>query len=669
MLRRLRVCAGVACLWPVLCGVGPAQAAELESRLSHLLDRVARHQLPDASPLTLILETDALPPGLARLIEAQGGQLRFHSGRRHQLEIPAGALARLLALLPASVTARLPFPHEPLAVTSQGVAIQGADDFHALGIDGSGVKIGIIDLGFGSLAASQASGDLPVSLAITDYTGTGNGGTSHGTQVAEIVHDMAPGAQLYLAKVSTDLELQQAVDDLLAAGVQVINHSVAWYGAAFYDGTGPLCGITDTAEQGGVLWVNAAGNSRNKHWLGSFSDADGDLRHEFAPGQNWNSLTLNAGQSVTLVLNWDAYPVTSIDYNLYLYDGNPDGGGSLVASSTNRQRGTGSSLPYEAIDYTAPAAATYYVVVTRRNSATASVPLTLFSLGPNLDTRTQASSLVQPADCASAVAVGAVNLADGAEGFSSEGPTTDGRAKPEIAASNRTLTSLSSAFTGTSGASPHVAGGAGLLLAQNPGWSVASLRAALTGTAQDVATTGFDYRTGYGRLSLDADGDGSNHDTDNCPLVANASQADLDGDGLGDACDSDRDGDGLANADEAAYGADPDVADTDGDGLNDGSEVYQYATSPASADTDGDGLSDGDEVLVYGTSPLQSNLADVAPRGAPDGVVNTADALVVLRLGEGLIAPTPFEAIVADVNQDGLVDVRDALALMRNLGY
>lgn len=45
----------------------------------------------------------------------------------------------------------------------------------------------------------------------------------------------------------------------------------------------------------------------------------------------------------------------------------------------------------------------------------------------------------------------------------------------------------------------------------------------------------------------DADGDGVTNASDNCPSNGNADQANMDGDSLGDVCDSDRDGDGIAN--------------------------------------------------------------------------------------------------------------------------
>ena len=63
----------------------------------------------------------------------------------------------------------------------------------------------------------------------------------------------------------------------------------------------------------------------------------------------------------------------------------------------------------------------------------------------------------------------------------------------------------------------------------------------------------------------------------------------------------DSDGDGLSDADEAALGSNPLVADTDGDGLSDFDEVLM-GLSPITSDTDGDLLSDADE-LNGGTDP------------------------------------------------------------------
>jgi hypothetical protein len=74
-------------------------------------------------------------------------------------------------------------------------------------------------------------------------------------------------------------------------------------------------------------------------------------------------------------------------------------------------------------------------------------------------------------------------------------------------------------------------------------------------------------------LPPDLDGDGISDATDNCPGDSNADQADLDGDNIGNVCDSDADGDGLTTEQETTYSTDPLNPDTDGDGSNDGDEV------------------------------------------------------------------------------------------------
>lgn len=89
---------------------------------------------------------------------------------------------------------------------------------------------------------------------------------------------------------------------------------------------------------------------------------------------------------------------------------------------------------------------------------------------------------------------------------------------------------------------------------------------------------------------FDDDFDGVYNSMDNCPQIANANQADFDGDGLGDVCDLDDDGDGLPDSYEIANGLDPRNpfdrdADKDMDGFSNFDEFY-YGSNPSIANTD-----------------------------------------------------------------------------------
>ena len=179
----------------------------------------------------------------------------------------------------------------------------------------AGVKIAVIDLGFKGLSASQARGDLPYSVISRDFTGSGiETGYYHGTAVAEIVHEVAPDATLYLIKIGNEVDLDNAVSYCISEGVDIINHSLGWYNTNFYDGTGTICEIARRATSAGILWVQAAGNDALKHWEGNFSDgnSDGFLDTEL-------TFSASAGDAIILYLTWDAWPQTSDDYDLYLY--------------------------------------------------------------------------------------------------------------------------------------------------------------------------------------------------------------------------------------------------------------------------------------------------------------------------------------------------------------
>jgi uncharacterized repeat protein (TIGR03806 family) len=181
--------------------------------------------------------------------------------------------------------------------------------------------------------------------------------------------------------------------------------------------------------------------------------------------------------------------------------------------------------------------------------------------------------------------------------------------------------------------------GAKLLLPGDPARSVLSLRARLVGPGQmpPLARALVDAN---GTAALDAwirsfpscagpdgDGDGRVDALDNCPLAANAGQADGDGDGIGDACETacrnglDDDGDGAADypldpgcASASAPKEDPacdDRADNDGDGRVDGPLDIGCAGASAARedppcadrlDNDGDGRVDFDGGRWFGAA-------------------------------------------------------------------
>jgi hypothetical protein len=112
--------------------------------------------------------------------------------------------------------------------------------------------------------------------------------------------------------------------------------------------------------------------------------------------------------------------------------------------------------------------------------------------------------MLTPADADSMISVGALDANDSIAGFSSRGPTSDGRIKPEICAPGIGvhLADVGGGFyggTGTSFATPLVAGSCALIMQAHPEASAQEIRRAIltTGSRSTVPDTAY----GWGRLN------------------------------------------------------------------------------------------------------------------------------------------------------------------------
>lgn len=413
---------------------------------------------------------------------------------------------------------RVPYVAKPASVISEGVSLIGALDYQRLGLQGNGVKIAIIDLGFEGLAEAFANGELPAHIEQYDLTNTGMGGIAHGMAVAEIVHDVAPGATLLLLKVANEVQLGQAVEQALRQGAKIINHSVVWFNTEFGDGTGGVSQVAAQAVARGVVWVNAAGNTAVQHWKGPYRDRDDDSWVEFDQfGSESLSLQADSGEFIEVFMNWDAWPQTAYDYDVFItYDANNNGladVGEPFTASADPQRGF--DPPLEDASMFAPFAGQYLITVWYKGTA-APPPLEIFTGGQTLRTPVRQGSVLAPATAAGVLAVGAVNRADWGSGqvqsFSAQGPTSDGRIKPDVVApddvSNFTASrfpmqfGVDGRFVGTSASAPHVSGAIALLFEETPGMTAAQAFQKITRNALPLPPATPNNINGFGKVHI-----------------------------------------------------------------------------------------------------------------------------------------------------------------------
>ncbi|HEX2133284.1 MAG TPA: S8 family serine peptidase [Actinophytocola sp.] len=449
-------------------------------------------------------------------------------------------------------------------ITSTGDRTHNADTVREeIGVTGVGVKICALSDGIDSLATSQAAGELPAVDVLPTQAGAGD----EGTAMLEIIHDVAPNAELGFATAfNGDASFADNIRALrFELDCDIIVDDILYFKESPFQDWIIAQAVNDVVEDG-ALYFSSAGNEGNTvdgtaaHWEGDYVNSGrvigkyAGYAHDFDPSENTQVLQPISDASsagVPVLLNWsDPLGASGNDYDLYMLDSQ----GNVVAGSQDYQ--TGTQDPYERVDTPIFGGSGLRLAIVKFNGEDRYLSLSALR-GRFADTSGELKAFNTPGvTFGHSAARGAFSVAaapadeplpfdlepgdpanprgpfpdafgadTALERFTSDGPrrifyeedgtpitpgdvsSTGGevRQKPDITAADGVMTSVQGfdPFFGTSAAAPHAAAIAGLVLSGNPGIDPAEVREALTRTAIDIAEPGVDGRSGHGVILAD----------------------------------------------------------------------------------------------------------------------------------------------------------------------
>ena len=457
------------------------------------------------------------------------------------------------------------------SVTTQGDVAQKSDIVRSsFGVDGTGVTVGIISDSYNTLGGESAgiqSGDLPGTGNPNGFTAPVNvlddlpvnQGTDEGRAMAEIVHDIAPGAELAFHPGLVPVpEFAEGVLELQAAGCDVIVDDVYLVATPFFQ-DGLIEQAIGEVIDDGVTYVSISNNYDTRSYESEFRpggiyDIPGFgsyLAHDFDPGAGedvFQKISIGTGQTLgasIISFQWDdpfassceGCPGADTDLDIFIFYSDLTFGstiyGAVAFSATNNNIG-GDAL--EIIAEVPVIPGQYHIFIGKSLDAPGPNPNPGFikyidvPFGNSRDEYdTQSPTVVGHNTAPGSITVGASDYRTVSdteatiESFSSLGGTptffdplgnritTVVRNKPEIVAPDNVNTSFFPAsgvdpdgdgfpnFAGSSAASPHVAGVVALMLEKSNFTSTPEqIKQALISTTIDMddpATPNFD--TGF----------------------------------------------------------------------------------------------------------------------------------------------------------------------------
>ncbi len=277
------------------------------------------------------------------------------------------------------------------SVISEGVEALGIDLLQArYPVSGDGITVGIISDSFAASARARTSfdddvltGDLPdVALeSIVLFEGP-TGGRDEGRAMAQIIHDIAPDADLlFHASGDSEDSLKTALRTLADQGADLIVEDVLVLNQPMFQ-DGIAARELEQIVASGIPVISAAGNFGTDSYEAEFLDsglsfrdvtfggaappinlrADDYRLHNFEPFSQTpvtaQTFDLSAGERLFFSFQWDepfpdspqSAPGTQTDLDLFLFD--TETGALLRTDFANRVNTDPGGFPYETLRYT-----------------------------------------------------------------------------------------------------------------------------------------------------------------------------------------------------------------------------------------------------------------------------------------------------------------------------
>ncbi len=405
-----------------------------------------------------------------------------------------------------------PFVRQKNTVSEGDLILKSYNLRESYGVNGTGIKIGIMSDGVDNLEDAQATGDISSDVHVL----SNKIGGIEGTAMIEIVQDIAPGAELYFHDCgSSRLEFNMAVDALVNEGCTVISDDIGWLSEPFFEDGIVAEHVKEVIKEHDLLYVSSAGNSGDSHYQGLFYD-NGNGWHDFSSGHGESKnlqLEIQPSGEVWVFLQWDdKWDYSGNNYDLYLKNGETS---EIIESSEVYQ--DGDNLPLEYIMYTNEGKNTLKASIEIKKTSGEARELELYiyywpGVTINPENIVAEDSIFGHPALPEVVTVGAVGTGESGdyeiEYFSSIGPATIFYPSPEVrlkadlsgpdGVSVTGTDGISDQFYGTSASSPHVAAIAALVWSAFPEKSAMDIRRLLYTSSTDLGKPGYDPIFGYG---------------------------------------------------------------------------------------------------------------------------------------------------------------------------